>query len=329
MFKNIIDPENISYKVPSHKTERECTTMKELAKLKFEQKQERIGWSQLLTGIPEIWRQTQGERINVAILDTGIDPDHPDLQAGILDMEDFTGDGIEDLNGHGTHCAGIVGARLNGAGLVGVAPKCKLLIGKVLGNQGSGSFQQIADGIDWAVEKGAHIISLSLGGPYSSAPLFNSIYNALSKGVHVICAAGNEGSLFGNAIGYPGRFGGVITVASHDQNGNPSGFSSRGGEIDFMAPGESIWSTYKDGGYAKLSGTSMATPFVVGISALIVSKHLSSPSNQTALDHCEDLREHLMRMATHPGHHDNQRGYGPLKPFKYFWRPNFAQNSVS
>ncbi len=232
--------------------------------------------------------------------------------------EDFTGDGIEDTNGHGTHCAGIIGARLNGVGFVGVAPQSKLLIGKVLGNNGLGSFTWIADGIDWAVEKGADIISMSLGGSRSSNRLHQAVHSALAKGLFVMCAAGNEGSLFQNNIGYPGRYGGVLTVAAHDWNGNRSGFSSRGGEIDVMAPGEKIWSTYKEGSYAELRGTSMATPFVAGLAALVASKHINTANNETPLENNEDMRNHILWMAAHPGYHDNETGYGPLQPFQYF-----------
>lgn len=279
---------------------------------------ERINWAEEVLGIPSVWAKTQGEGVRVAVLDTGIDTDHPDLRAAITDTRDFTGDGIEDTNGHGTHCAGIIGARLNGVGFVGVAPKSRLIIGKVLDNRGSGSYDWIARGIDWAVTRRADVISMSLGGAGTANQLFVAIHKALTSGAFVICAAGNEGSLFQNSIGYPGRYGGVITVASHDQDGNPSEFSSRGGELDFMAPGSNIWSTYKDGGYAELSGTSMATPFVAGLAALIVAKHRRTRRNRTPLENNEDLREHLMRMATHPGYHDTERGYGPLQPFQYF-----------
>ena len=279
---------------------------------------DRINWAQWLLGIPDVWMETMGEGVKVAVLDTGIDTDHPDLQDAIADSRDFTGDGIEDANGHGTHCAGIIGARLNEVGFVGVAPECQLLIGKVLNNGGQGSYDWISQGIDWAVEKKAHIISMSLGGPKSADTLYKAIHSALTAGVYVMCAAGNEGSLFQNSIGYPGRYGGVITVASHDENGNRSGFSSRGGEIDVMAPGSKIWSTYKDGGYAELSGTSMATPFVAGLAALIVSKHINTANNNTPIGNNEDLRNHILWMATHPGYHDNETGYGPLQPFQYF-----------
>ncbi len=279
---------------------------------------ERINWAQRILGIPSVWQVTQGEGVKVAVLDTGIDVDHPDLADAIVDSKDFTGEGVEDTNGHGTHVAGIIAARLNEVGFVGVAPKAGLLVGKVLGKGGKGSFEWIAQGIEWAIAKGAHVISMSLGGSTSTHRLFVTVHEALVKGRFVVCAAGNEGSLFQNSIGFPGRYGGVITAASHDENGNPSGFSSRGGEVDFMSPGSNIWSMYKDGGYATLSGTSMATPFVAGLAALIISKHLRTATNKTPLENNEDLREHLMRMATHPGHHDNASGYGPLQPFQYF-----------
>jgi len=283
-----------------------------------EQAAERIDWAGAILGIPAIWQQTQGVGVRVAILDTGIDTDHPDLEAAIVASEDFTGDGIEDVNGHGTHCAGVVGARLNGVGFVGVAPQSELLIAKVLGNDGRGASAWIADGIYWAVDNKADIISMSLGASRSSSVIYQAIQYALFHGVVVICAAGNEGSLMTNSVGYPGRYGGVITVAAHDRNGNPSGFSSRGGEVDIMAPGTDIWSTYKDGGYQSLSGTSMATPFVAGLAALIASKHKATASSNTPLDNCEDMKNHLLVMATHPGYHDNQSGYGPLQPFVYF-----------
>ena len=303
--------------LPKFKVTREVNSENELGKL-AEKIPERINWAGSILGIPDVWRLTQGEGAKVAILDTGVDTDHPDLTAAIIDTKDFTGDGIEDANGHGTHCAGIVGARLNGVGFVGVAPRSELLIGKVLANNGNGAYSWITEGIYWATECGANIISMSLGGPSSDPELYKAIQYALFHGVYVVCAAGNEGSLYTNSIGYPGRYGGVITVASHDYNGNPSGFSSKGGEVDVMAPGSDIWSTYREGGYAELSGTSMATPFVAGLAALITAKHKSSGLNETPLENNEDLKNHLLRMATHPGYHDNQTGYGPLQPFNYF-----------
>ena len=293
-------------------------TNEELKNLDAEAERERINWAERLLKMPAVWNRTKGVGVKVAILDTGIDIDHPDFNGAIVATRDFTGDGIEDINGHGTHVAGIIGARHNGIGFVGVAPECKLIIGKVLSNSGSGRYSWIADGIRWATDNGAQIINMSLGGPGSTKGLYEAIHYALYKGVIICVAAGNEGSLFENSIGFPGRYGGVITVASHDRNGNRSGFSSSGGEIDFMAPGSNIWSTYKDGRYAELSGTSMATPFVSGICALILSKHINTPDNGTPIYNTSDMKEHLLKMASHPGWHDNIRGYGPLLPFRHF-----------
>jgi subtilisin family serine protease len=277
--------------------------------------QEETNWAESLLGIPDVWWQTQGKGAKVAILDTGVDCNHKDLQAGIIATKDFTGDGIEDTNGHGTHVAGIIGARMNGTGFVGIAPECSLMIGKVLGNDSSGSYDWISDGVRWATDNGAHIINMSLGGPDSSPNLFEAIHYALMKGVIICCAAGNDGALFQNSIGYPGKYGGVITVASHDWNGRISGFSSRGGEVDFMAPGHDIWSTYMDGQYATLSGTSMSSPFVAGLCALILAKHMDTEDNDTPIFNTEDMRQHLMWMASHAGWHDPDEGYGALLPF--------------
>lgn len=308
----------LTFKLPKHQVITIANSYKDLEnKADIRPMKERINWAEQILNLPASWQKTQGKGIKVAVLDTGVDPDHPDLRRAIIDTHDFTGDGMEDTNGHGTHCAGIIGARLNGVGFVGVAPKCELLIAKVLANDGSGSYEWIANGIDWAVQQNADIISMSLGGPSTAPALHRSIHLALAEGKTIFCAAGNDGSLGSNCIGYPGRYGSVITIAAHDRNGNPAGFSSRGGEIDFMAQGTDIWSTYKNGGYAELSGTSMATPFVSGLGALILSKHRNDQGS-TSIETNEDLRDHLLYMSTHPGWHDSATGYGPLLPFHYF-----------
>ncbi|HIK10771.1 MAG TPA: S8 family peptidase [Oscillatoriaceae cyanobacterium M33_DOE_052] len=285
--------------------------------------EEWVNWGQSMLGIPKQWWETRGEGVVVAVLDTGIDQEHPALTDAIVDYMDFTGEGKKDENGHGTHCGGIIVARDIGTGFTGVAPAAKLLVGKVLNKQGKGDAKAIAAGVNWAVEKGAHIISISFGARRSDNLLHKAIHTALAKGVFVICAAGNCGSRYQNSIDYPGRYGGVITVAAHDRDGQPMKFSSRGGEIDFIAPGESILSTYPGGQYHILSGTSMATPFVAGVAALIAAKHLQENDTQTPLENNEDLREHLMRMAAHPGNHDSATGYGALTALGDFYSGEF------
>jgi subtilisin family serine protease len=283
-----------------------------------EAREERLRWAETLLRLPLVWRETRGEGIKVAILDTGIDADHPDLEGAVVEARDFTGEGIEDRNGHGTHCAGIVAARANGVGFVGAAPECELVVAKVLDGEGRGKLSQLVAGIDWAVEVGADILSLSLAAEADDRELHRAVHAALAAGRIVVCAAGNNGALGANTIGYPGRYGSVVTVAAHDAMGHPSGFSSRGPEIDFMAPGQEIWSTWKEGGWAQLSGTSMAAPFVAGLAALVLAKHRKPGRHATPILDNQDLKEHLLRMAAHPGWHDPARGHGPLLPFAYF-----------
>lgn len=280
------------------------------------------GWASDQLRIPEWWKETEGEGVTIAVLDTGCDLDHPDLQDAIVCAKSFVPRQsiAEDGEGHGTHCCGVIAARKDGDGFVGVAPKASLLVGKVLGDDGGGAFSWITRGIRWAVESGADIITMSLGAPIATPDLHQAIHEAILAGKIVIAAAGNEGRMGGATVGYPARYGSVISVASHNRSMQRSGFSSRGGEVDFMAPGEDIWSTYKKGGYATLSGTSMATPFVAGLAALILAKHKRKPSSATPIYNNEDMRNHLMRMAEHPSYFDPETGYGALLPYNYFTR---------
>lgn len=308
------------FSIPRHKVHK-VSTESELTQKQGSSEEDELNWAESLLGIPSLWSITEGKDINVAVLDTGISQKHPDLKSAITLTQDFTGSpsGVEDMAGHGSHVAGIIGARKNELGFVGVAPQCNLMIGKVLSDDGYGEYEWIANGIRWATDNGAHIINMSLGGPSPEPGLYEAVCYALMKGVIVCCAAGNDGAVYQNSVGYPGRYGGVITVASHNYDGRVSGFSSRGGDVDMLAPGDEIWSTYMDGQYAVLSGTSMATPFVCGLCALILSKHLEAGENGTPIYNTEDMKEHLLRMSAHPGWHDNNEGYGVLMPFQYFY----------
>jgi len=276
---------------------------------------ESAGWAASLLRIPEVWNRSQGAGIKVAVLDTGADLNHTDLQGAIIASQSFVpGETVDDQNNHGSACCGIIGARSNGIGMIGIAPQCSLIVGKVLGDKGQGSMRAISNGIDWAVSQGADIISMSLGADVSSPELFVSVHTALAKGVILVAAAGNSGAYGINTIGYPARYGSVISIGAHDKNGNVSGFSSRGGDVDFIAPGENIVSCGRSGTYVKLSGTSFATPIVAGVCALILAKHRMSPG-PTPILNCTDMLDHLMRIASSPGYFDPARGYGVLMPF--------------
>lgn len=240
-------------------------------------------WGHLFLKVGTIYDTTRGAETVNFILDTGIDEEHEDLKANVLKeyAKDFTGDGLGDQHGHGTHCAGVVAAADNPVGVIGVAPGAYLVQCKVLNNNGAGAYAWIADAIRYVADlelkplyaDKVKQISMSLGGPNANQDLRNAITYAINKGVIVYAAAGNSGYREDvNTIGYPGRWPEVITIASIGKDGDPSTFSSAGEEVDLAAPGESVLSTVPNG-YARMSGTSMATPHVCGIGALLVSAH--------------------------------------------------------
>lgn len=279
---------------------------------------ETIDWGSKLLGIPPLWQQTQGEGIKVAVLDTGIALEHPDLKPAILAARDFTRSpsAADDAQGHGTHVAGIIAAQRNAHGIVGVAPKAKILAAKVLNDEGSGTSADIVAGIRWAVATGADILSLSLGSPEPDREIHQALLLAIAQGVFVITAAGNEGPDL-DTVGYPAGFPEMVAVGSIDRRKRLSRFSSRGRQVDVVAPGDEITSCYPPRGYAVLSGTSMATPFVSGVVALALAKHRKM-GGKTPFRTQQDLIEHLCRTATDagPSGFDPLYGCGILDPAK-------------
>ena len=278
---------------------------------------ETIDWALSSLGVPEIWRISEGEGIKVAILDSGIDQRHPDLYGSILDEQDFTNSsvGAFDRLGHGTHVAGIIAARTNHYGIIGVAPKVSLLNAKVIDNSGNGSSRDLAKAIHWAIEKGADIINMSLGSPLPNEEVKASLRVAVGKGIIPVAAAGNYGSIYFDTVNYPAKYDYTISVGSVNRSLLRSNFSATGGQLDIMAPGEEVYSCYPMGMYAKLSGTSMATPFVSGVAALCLAKHRLLPSN-TPCDDLLSMRAHLQKTAIDLGElgPDRFHGYGLINP---------------
>lgn len=274
---------------------------------------ESVDWGLSANNIPQHWKDSQGENVKVAVLDTGIELNHPDLKDAILDTQDFSGSifGPLDKNGHGTHTSGTIGARKNDIGVVGVAPQCKLLIGKVLGDDGSGSGEMVANGILWAIQKKAHIISMSLGSPSNDPQIFQAIQKAISSGIIVICAAGNDG--VDNSVNYPGKY--TCAVSAYDKNFKLAPFSSRGPEVIVSGPGVDIVSTFllSQGGYASLSGTSMATPFVAGVVALYISLLLKTNAALPNEDGVKTYLQNHSKDAGDPGF-DPDYGWGLIDP---------------
>jgi subtilisin len=232
-----------------------------------------------------------GAGVTVAVLDTGALTTHPDFTrangskvfTGCVNFTDRRSNQIEgqcaDGHGHGTHVSGTVAAAggADGQGIFGVAPQANLFAYKVLNDQGSGYADDIALAIRVAADRGANIISMSLGGSGGSSLYLDAIRYANSKGVLVIAAAGNSGPN-ADTIGYPGGYKEAVAVASLNNNEVVSYYSSRGltdgndnsivdREVEVAGPGRSTISTYKDGAYYTMSGTSMATPHIAGLAA--------------------------------------------------------------
>jgi len=228
-----------------------------------------------------------GSGVIVAVLDTGIDMDHPDLATNIIDGWNFVdkNSDVTDLDGHGTMVSGVIGAVANnGIGIAGVAPNVSIMPLKVLTASG-GSWIDLNLAIRQAADNGAHIILMSLGGKYSRLSLATeaAINYAYQRGCILVAAAGNDNS---SEPFYPAAYEQVIAVSAIDQNDKKAWFSNFGSYIDFCAPGVNILSTWKDGNYVYGSGTSVAAPFVAGVIALMLSKY----PQLSAEDAIENLR---------------------------------------
>ena len=242
-----------------------------------------VPWNITMIHADKVWTRTTGRGISVAILDTGIDEDHPDLivHGGTSLVPNVSS--WDDDHGHGTHCAGIVAARNDGKGVVGVAPDADLYAVKVLDSGGSGRRSWVIAGMDWCRRNGIRVASLSLGGnvgtpnePYSVA--YQKAAERLEAGgCFVVAAAGNAGQFNNHWVGNPARCPGFMAVAAVDRSRQKAPFSSWGPPslgsfegIEIAAPGKDIRSTIPNGGYAAKSGTSMACPHVAGAVALLV-----------------------------------------------------------
>lgn len=228
-------------------------------------------WSIKKFNIEKAWEFSQGEDVIVAVIDTGCDLSHEDLRENLLKGKNFIENGAEpvDGNGHGTHVAGTIAAINNQYGMVGVAPKAKILPVKVLGDDGSGSNSSVADGIRWSVDNGAQILTMSLGSPYTSRNIEKALTYAIDHKVVIFCAAGNSGNNVD--IMYPAKYSESISIGAISHDLTVSNFSCCGDSLDFVAPGEDIISAVPGNKYAKMTGTSMANPYAVGCAALLLS----------------------------------------------------------
>jgi len=227
-------------------------------------------WGLQRIGLPSAWDRTRGTNVTVAVLDTGVDTEHPDLHGAVLSAFDLTDSsvGAGDVKGHGTAVAGIIAARANNhEGIAGICWSCSILAVKVLGDDGQGTLDAVAQGIVKATDAGARVISMSLGGPARGDTLDQAISYAVAKNVVLVAAAGNNGS---SAPFYPAADPNVIGVAATDETDRLYPWSDFGPWVRVTAPGCNP-APALDGGYAIFCGTSAATPVVAGLIALALS----------------------------------------------------------
>lgn len=258
-------------------------------------------WGLQMGNIPGLWGQTRGrEDLVVAVIDTGIDYTHPDLQNKVVLGPNYTfskkwyefgkkDPGPIDDNSHGTHCAGIIGSLAeNRIGIAGIAPGVKLMAVKVLDAEGGGTAFAVMKGIAYAITHGAKVVNLSLGSAGASSVEREFFEAATDAGALIVAAAGNEA----DGVGFPAAYPGVLSVGAVDSGKNLASFSNHDTSLGLVAPGVGIMSTILGKQYAKFSGTSMAAPYVSGVAALVWSKHPEYTADQVRarlLDTAEKL----------------------------------------
>jgi subtilisin family serine protease len=240
----------------------------------FAQLSQTVDWGLNKANVQEFHKITKGSGIKVAVLDTG-KPIHTDLP-DMLGLDTTGENSPVDSQGHSTHVCGIIGARDNDFGILGVAPEVELMTVKVLGNSGHGGYAGIEAGIRAAIDEGVDVINMSLGAPVEPPASFHqAVIDAVNNGIIIVAAAGNDSG----SVNWPARYPEVIAVGAIDENGNLADFSSRGSEVSVVAAGVNIYSTYLNNQYAVLKGTSQASPFVAGICALLLAKdRLENPN---------------------------------------------------
>lgn len=291
-----------------------------------------VGWGILSSNVPESWITSEGEGCKVMVLDSG-KPNHPDLkqqQKDIisteriiihkkdkkinLDRNFVPQETIRDLNGHHTHCAGIICAANNSFGMVGVAPKAELISVKILNKQGFGTIKALNSALRYAIKIKPDVISLSIGFTKPDKELHSIIKKLYKLNIPIVCAAGNGGKKQG--VVWPAKYPETIAVGAFNKNGSIANFSAQGPSVDFAAPGASIMSTWLENKYAELSGTSMACPFIAGAICLLKSKSkkLKEKGVDDSLETVAQIKQALVDSSNDKGiiGKDDQWGFGVI-----------------
>ena len=256
-----------------------------------------------------VWETNTGQGVKVGIIDSGIDKDH-------LDLKDNIKGGINIINpkkswdddcGHGTHVAGTVAALNNNIGVVGVAPQAHLHAIKVLNRRGSGYISDVIKGLQWSIDNEMQVVNMSLGTSSNIQSYHDAIIAAYNNGITIVAAAGNDGETDGK-IYYPAKYPETIAVSATNDNDGLAYFSSYGEEIDLAAPGRNVNSTWNDGYYHFGNGTSMATPHVVGVAALVIASGVDDTNENGRIN--DEVREILQNTAEDLGNQGKNIYFG-------------------
>jgi subtilisin len=276
-----------------------------------------------------VWNGTQGghdvglgrnagEGINISIIDTGIDYTHPDLANNVkggVSFVDYTTDYMDD-HGHGTHCAGIAAAEDNDIGVIGVAPKAHLYAVKVMDSGGSGHVSDLVKAVDWSRHNDMNVISMSLATDSDLTALRLACNQAQELGTVVVAASCNDNSW----VRYPAKYGSVIAVGATNTDDVRASFSNFGPELELMAPGVGIRSTFLGGGYSTIGGTSMACPHVSGTAALVFASDIDTAYDLDGdgIWDATEIRKKLQDTARDLGDPgwDEYYGYGLVDAYK-------------
>jgi subtilisin len=228
-----------------------------------------IPWGVERVGAPSFWKQTKGQGMKVAVIDTGISSKHPDLRGQVKGRVTIAngGSGSTEMDGHGTHVAGTIAAVANRRGIVGIAPAVELYDVRAFAPDGTATIADIVEGINWSVENGMHIINMSFGTSEDNYAMYHAVRQAARAGIVMVASAGNNGG----RPEYPAAYREVVAVGAIDRDSRLASFSSRGPGIDALAPGVGIKSTWLNGSYRVLDGTSMAAAHITGLYALMLA----------------------------------------------------------
>jgi subtilisin len=243
---------------------------------------EKVMWGISRIEAGTVHESFRGSGVKVAVIDTGIDYTHPDLAVNYYGGYDFVNGDADPMDdfGHGTHVAGTIAAADDNIGFIGVAPDASIYALKALDNNGCGWASDINAAIDWAIMNEMDIVSMSLGGSTDFLSMRKLCWEAYDEGIVLVAASGNG---YGGSVSYPAAYSTVIAVSATSAIDNCASFSNIGEEIELSAPGVNIRSTALGGGYDSKSGTSMATPHVSGLAALLLSADSTLDSSEVRI----------------------------------------------